>query len=368
MGVVVAPGLSESLFLSHAVANDGGDIIFSNICLNAVKDGVPSFFYNGGSIPAIVRLVPYPIRWNLSHGIFFISDRRNGTHVFLWGCESTNHGHALGDCVFEVYNLLSAHGRLSAQLSTVVLRPQYFRSAKQQLRLLSVVYDWWEMALPVCFEEVIFAGRSGRGYVNSSRVADLGTQLLSFRSFVLSQFARIEDLPRLHRASAVIVVKDNNAADHVSTILAPDILISNLTRRFPDVSFRSISWTNVTLLEQVRILAHTDIMVSLPGSDAMPAVWLPRRSCLILPCRPLLKHGKNNSVIKHQEYSNEVPGWFRHRAPDLHVVQYCAHAERNIRWGFGVFLDADRLATEISDCLEDLANAKIVDRRRRTAS
>eukprot|EP00605_Chrysophyceae_sp_TOSAG23-4_P000953 GSChrysophyteH1.ASY1.ANO1.1053.1 assembled CDS len=76
-------------------------------------------------------------------------------------------------------------------------------------------------------------------------------------------------------------------------------------------------------------MQDTDILFSQPGSDVMPALFMPPGSTLVTPCRRLdrrwsygISTGKSKPRKTFVEYGNEIRVWFN-AMPDMRSIQLC---------------------------------------------
>ena len=67
---------------------------------------------------------------------------------------------------------------------------------------------------------------------------------------------------------------------------------------------------------QIQLMRRTKIMISLPGSDIMNAVFMPDNSVLIVYCR---------YVDGRKESSNEIRLWYKYLRY-LHTFEFCDEA------------------------------------------
>ena len=79
---------------------------------------------------------------------------------------------------------------------------------------------------------------------------------------------------------------------------------------------KSYTGTGVSIGEQVKIMADSDIVFSNPGSDIMPCVFMRPNTVLIVP---------NRYFEGSWQESNEVRMWFNH-IPKKMVVSYQPNA------------------------------------------
>ena len=109
------------------------------------------------------------------------------------------------------------------------------------------------------------------------------------------------------------------------------------------LTVRHVTWAGMTVKDQVTVLADTDVLLGLPGSDAINAIFLPDDSLVILPCRlapgwqsrrkQAAQQGNHNSSqfgeVVWESESSEATLWLRHFT-SIHVVEWCQHLTHNL--------------------------------------
>ena len=81
------------------------------------------------------------------------------------------------------------------------------------------------------------------------------------------------------------------------------------------------------LRQQITLLAATDVMFSLGGSDIMNAIFLPTRAALVIPFRrkdlavegAVASERRDNGMKWHGP--SDIRLWFQFR-PSLHIILY----------------------------------------------
>ena len=230
-----------------------------------------------------------------------------GVTVLVGRYYAPNHGHVLGDEVFAAWQMLSVWG-LERSPHLRVLTDAGSASL-QQYKLL---FDGEVQVLgqePVC-AETLLAGAARMGYALGMTCPDDGRRglecrapylpefkhtMAAFRGFVWSRFPPQQPATRL-----TLLEKDLGAAEHPVRIENADALAAAIP------SLQRVMWTRTTLREQVQIMASTAVLISLPGSDLMAAVWLPPASEILQVCR---------FVGGGWDMGNEQQIWFRMTHP-----------------------------------------------------
>jgi hypothetical protein len=107
--------------------------------------------------------------------------------------------------------------------------------------------------------------------------------------------------------------------------------------------------TGMALAEQVQVLARTDVLLGLPGSDLMNGVLMSDASLVIMPCR-LFPGWQTRPERLWETESPEATLWLRH-FNTLHLAEWCQHKQENVMHEpyVGVRLEAQDFVTIISD-------------------
>ena len=222
-----------------------------------------------------------------------------------------NYGHVLGDEVWAMWQLL-ATWNMEARLQDVYVYTEgaWTPSLQQYEALLGkdtnrVLLGGRSVCVPT-----LLAGVARMGYAlgmtcpaDGSRRLDcraeylpeFKTTMASFRATALARHGLSAD-PFHYTGRILILEKDLSVAAHPAYIAnVPELVAATGQHAY------SIMWTKVSLREQMQYVSTADVLVSLPGSDLMTAVWLPTLSEIIQPCR---------YVEGQIDYGNEQMIWF----------------------------------------------------------
>jgi hypothetical protein len=93
-------------------------------------------------------------------------------------------------------------------------------------------------------------------------------------------------------------------------------VISAFSRSFPAIAVRNVSFEGSLIKDVVDIVQKSDIFIALPGSDLLNAIFLPRRSSILVPCR------KFHFVRQLVGGSDEIRMWLT-MLPYLRSVEVC---------------------------------------------
>ena len=136
-------------------------------------------------------------------------------------------------------------------------------------------------------------------------------QLAGFRNVTLRQLGVSAALPMPHRMRVVIVQKGGVAHnDHRFGDF--EAMVQHVRAEMPHVDIVPVSWAGMSLQEQALLCWHADMMVVIPGSDVINAMWLPDHAELLVLCRPGINCGPLSP-------GNEVRLWFNRYTRHLSV-------------------------------------------------
>jgi hypothetical protein len=152
-----------------------------------------------------------------------------------------------------------------------------------------------------------------------------------WRKFALGNYNLPHALPTpsQHGGFEMIIVVKHRSANHPSFISNPTQVAAAVTAVYPAARVKVVCWADILPFEQqLRILASTHVMLSLPGSDIMNAIFLLDGALLLIPCRKV--HPAMNSRLARdnvfEPQCEEGVLWLSH-LPFLHSVEYCSHSE-----------------------------------------
>jgi len=117
--------------------------------------------------------------------------------------------------------------------------------------------------------------------------------MLQFRDYSYSRYGL-----KSKRADAITFINKNESSalhQYVWGNLAD--VVSLARSEFSKFRVRVVSWSNMPLQEQVRTVYESKVLISLPGSDVMNAVWLQDDTALIIVCRSEIDpHGEDYRI------------------------------------------------------------------------
>lgn len=106
-----------------------------------------------------------------------------------------------------------------------------------------------------------------------------------------------------------ILILEKRHGGHMSNIENRLELLGVLRAKFPQYNTSIISWSGMTLREQLELLIDTKMMISLPGAAVLNGIFMPNGSSLVLFCR-LVDHRNIDGLTL--TIGDDVHLWFRH--------------------------------------------------------
>ena len=238
----------------------------------------------------------------------------------------TNRAHVMGDNVFALFQSATLAQVPTDEVNVIL---EEIPPVAEMFRLLTFKPPIKKDSLEreTCYATVLLGCR-GLGYVKdhplsltdpvelpatlrTHQLVARGERLMQFRQVVLRHFNLQYKRDPIVRM--VLVEKHLGVAEHKSYIVNIRELMAGIKRKFKDeLDVSLVCWQGMPLRAQIDSMKDADILMSLPGSDVMNAVFMPPVSAMILP---------NRYFDMHWEDSNEVRLWFRH-IPGRYVDEY----------------------------------------------
>ena len=75
-------------------------------------------------------------------------------------------------------------------------------------------------------------------------------------------------------------------------------LVEFLKTGYPNLDVQVVSWHGMSLQNQIKTVANSNIFISLPGSDLMNALFLRPHSTILTPCRKVQVVETSNEVTR----------------------------------------------------------------------
>jgi hypothetical protein len=218
-----------------------------------------------------------------------------------------NFGHVLGDVIWPVFRMMNSFSAENDEFQ-LLLRIQslaeFVSSNKTVMKFVNAVTDRHILLhdddhsfTKKCFKR-LFVGSSEMSYA-LGKYQD-ARALMQFRNFVLNRM-KLNSVHKNDHPVILIILKHVESSEHKCSLGDVPQIIEYFTTHFPHSRVLHMSWNGMPLIKQVQTMQQSDIVISLPGSDLMNAIFLKDKSTIFVPCR---KVGAN------LEFSNEVRIWF----------------------------------------------------------
>lgn len=278
----------------------------------------------GKMLPVAIALGCIPSGVNFQGGVTVAINR---LYVpYLQGVP--NPGHTLGDEVMSIFRSMQMWTLLDQNVSVYT---NDLRAAKMYgfLRLSQPVALLSSLPAATCFENLLVGWRNLGYMVKPGRDFQPPQmprlELTRFRDYVQQRF-RIAPPPHPHPPRVLLLQKDVQAAGHKNFIDNLGALATQL-RDSMHLQVSIVSWSGMPLRQQITLLAATDVMFSLGGSDIMNAIFLPTRAALVIPFRrkdlavegAVASERRDNGMKWHGP--SDIRLWFQFR-PSLHIILY----------------------------------------------
>lgn len=302
----------------HTVAS----CILENVCLDYAKreilyhtrDGSPahilppsSFYYSSRCTDSSTMAIKH-IRGRLPADAAW----ENVTGVLTSAYYHENPGHILGDEVMAIFFLLHKFG---LERDTIEILLEFDARNIPRLHPYDLIlHDRSQEIVDVstlpltCFARLAI-GTSRFSYASGgfSRV-----ELRDFRQYVLDRFG-IKDVA-MHPSSTKVAILTKQASDSEHpTQWNEKEFVQELARRHPDWDVAEMEWAGMSVRDQVVAFLDVDVVITLPGSMIMNAVFLREGAGVVLPCR---------TVAGNVEHSNEVPLLLQYQEW-VQAVEFC---------------------------------------------
>ena len=360
--VGLAPSLSWDREPPAQIGVSDGTCMFENICFLSgsfvylkhpalAELELPVLHLNGRNDGPVFRIAVQDV---YDEGLPARPGYKKGLTMYLHKYDfGGNKGHVLGDAIWQL-----VQGMVNFKVLTYDSRiyvDKWRRDEDGNLIMEEISVDQFRSVTggPVlhishlnsdqCFERFLVGwGGMAYGYgsshslpnslKNSIPARGRGIVMTAWRDFLWHSLNVAS--PFAHRLStalfnAMVIVKDNEKAQHPFAIGNPQAVSDHLASHFKIDTSLVVKWTGMPMEAQVRLLSQTNIVVSTPGSDIMPLIFLPDHSLLMLFCRwdPDDKSPTQNRTW--EKISNEARLWLYHRAY-LHVHDICNHSPSDV--------------------------------------
>ena len=184
-----------------------------------------------------------------------------------------------------------------------------------------------------CYNSIYF-GVTGMSYVDGDvdylSSSEFPTDAKAFRTLFYDRAL----VARTQIGKDRLVIMQKKTGEHLVSIENLNQLVEAATERFGNLQVIVVSWDDYTIKEMIQLMRRTKMMVSLPGSDIMNAIFMRDNSFLVIYCRYV------NGV---KEGSNEVRLWYKYLA-HLTTFEFCVdHVDVHLTETNNVWVNVSRL-------------------------
>ena len=309
---------------SEIVFNSDFNCMLHNVCVGkGNKDAgfAIHLFGNDAHVESILKEVadrhPFGFR---EYQAFELVKASNSTRVPSIQANSTaaitnrfvsgNCGHDLGDEAMAIFRLMQLFPDPPDRLTTFFLagRPHACDKVLAPMAESLIISRTMMPGQLMCFQRVYVGTRSvnymsDHGGTWENRMETLERDMKSFRTFYYMH-AQVRMPRTLEEMDTILIMQKRNGL-HLSNIGNRQEIAEFLRREFSTYKVEIITWTDYTMVEQIKLLSRTRAIISLPGSDIMNGIFLPDGGALVLYCRPMGDFNKSGF-----DTSNERKFWF----------------------------------------------------------
>ena len=320
----------------------------SNVCMHT--DGMWEYSYTSGHIPNFSRVSLKAVNDLEDQNLFRYKISRSpdpntriydkGVHVQSILYHRRNRGHQLGDNVVSVHRLALLFNITLSDLRPILDYPS------PMFDLITPHPSIMDHQIKGRCVQTLLVGIGGLGYsYDLSPLFPLGVSesLNQFQADVYQRYGIISrNLAPRCCSRVVFLEKCAKTAEHPVVIRNLQELVMKFRQKFQMKRVDIVSWCGMSFKEQVSVMADTDVVFSLPGSDMMNAVFMRPGAGIVVPWR------YNNHKWKA---SNEIRLWFRHFSK-MSIVTRRPEGESNT----SMFFDVDYCIGMIEEAEEMMYN------------
>jgi len=241
-----------------------------------------------------------------------------GVTIFHSPYYDQNFGHVLGDDIWSIWQALYFFNHWER---SVVLHDGNINHPSTKLyELLNVTLRRYDKTSFECYENVIM-GWTQLGYARQpGQNCELGSRgerpkwqgkfQTAMRAFREHSY-KFLDINRLKpRSQVTIIVKPKDDCEHCIVWENVDECIDALKIEFTDTRFEKVSWDGMPMKDQVQIMHDTEVLIGLPGSNLMNAIWLNDDTGIIYVNRKPDPNNHGNEYIHwYKRMGQESDGW-----------------------------------------------------------
>ena len=230
--------------------------------------------------------------------------RLPGVFVPLSPYYPQNLAHVLIDDIYAVFLALSTFHAHGSHNVTLVTKEGVSDRVNSLFAALQLKHATMADLHDACLESVVhgLARKSG----NIPLRHGYGVLADAFSAWILER-ANVHP-ERRKQLTVTVVKKDMRVADHPMSMANGDDVAQWIARHYPKAHVQAVHWSEMTSLEIIQRMAHTDVLVTSPGSDVAPAIYMQPGSAVVLVayCRYLTSSGSCQPSFGVENYI-----WFR---------------------------------------------------------
>ena len=243
--------------------------------------------------------------------------RRDTVYVILDPFYMPNVGHVIGDDVYPIFRALLLYDLQNCAKLTVLSVTPVSNFPPRVVEIYHAL-GLSVQALEDTWYPNMVIGISGLNFHLQQVPLAYGGVLDIYRDWVYKRSGVVQ-VERLVNPSITIILKNLSSADHRNGPINGENLGTWASAYFPRSIVRSIILTNMSFVEQLKLMEETDVLVKSPGSDVMNAVFLKPFSALVI--LPEVSDLNASSGLAHLFLGHEWNAWFQFRG-SLTTVAY----------------------------------------------
>lgn len=258
-----------------------------------------------------------------AHGKHYIHD---STVTLATGLDNRNCGHQLGDVIWPMIRLnlkfRDPEEVIENGLGTLLVQSSKFLCHNMYKPIAHIIstYD----AIPesgICFRNIL-VGTAGENYSSSAHGMvrkNFSRDMRAMRSL----YYKVYDIYEKPKMDCIVITIKRGAGGgtHLYNIHNINEIVEMIHTSFPAYEVLVLSWEDYSMKEQLKLLARTRLMISLPGAALMNGAFLPDDSAVITFCRGIGTVQKRKGVEYRYWFDNLDYGTF---------LQYCAKDEMEL--------------------------------------
>jgi len=250
----------------------------------------------------------------------------DSTATLATGLDNQNCGHQLGDVIWPMIRL-NLKFRDPEEVIKNGLGTLFVQSSKflchNLYKPIAHVYSTYDV-IPesgICFRNIL-VGTAGENYSSSSRRV-IGKSFSRDMRAMRSLYYKFYDTHENPKMDCVVITikRGNGGGTHLYNIHNINEIVEMIHTSFPAYEVLVLSWEDYSMKEQLKLLARTRLMISLPGAALMNGAFLGDDSAIITFCRGLGTWKTRKGVEYRYWFNNLDYGTF---------LQFCARDEMEL--------------------------------------